>query len=76
MTNSIMEIKTKFSLGDKVWTIRDFKATEIEIDAMTVNINGVWIRGKEDYTSFHEDTCFATKVELIRHIAGDGNEGM
>lgn len=66
-----MEIKTKFKIGDKVWTIYKFKATEIEVSAMTVDVNGVWIRGKQDYTSFHEDNCFATKDELIQYITSE-----
>ena len=66
-----MEIKTKFKLGARVWTIHNCKATEIEVAAMTVDINGVWIRDRHDYTSFHEDNCFATKDELIRHITSE-----
>lgn len=66
-----MEIKTKFKIGDKVWTIYKFKATEIEVSAMTVDVNGVWIRGKQDYTPFHEDNCFATKDELIQYITSE-----
>lgn len=71
-----MEIITKFAIGDTVWTIRDCKAAEIEVAAMTIDVNGVWIRSKEDYSAFHEDNCFPTKEALINHILGDGNESM
>lgn len=72
-----MEIRTKFNLGNSVWTIRNCKAAEVEIAAMTIDINGVWIRSKEDYAAFHEDNCFTSKEALIKHISGDdGNESM
>lgn len=71
-----MEIKTKFNIGDKVWTIRNCKATEIEVAAMVIDVNGVWIRSKEVYSVFHEDNCFPAKEALINHILDDGNESM
>lgn len=71
-----MEIKTKFGIGDKVWTIYNCKVAEIEVAAMTIDVNGVWIRSKEDYSAFHEDNCFPTKEALINHILGDGNESV
>lgn len=61
-------IKTLFKLGDKVWTIHNCKAIEIEIESMTIDKRGVWIRGKEEYNLFHEDNCFSSRDQLIRHI--------
>lgn len=66
-----MEIKTKFNIGDKVWTICKCKATEIEISAIIVDANGVWLRAKKDYSAFCEDECFISKDELLKHIAGE-----
>lgn len=63
-----MEIKTKFNLGDSVWTICDFKAVEIEVRAMSVDEDGVWLLTAGDYRRYHEDHCFATKEELIKYI--------
>lgn len=63
-----MEIKTKFNLSDKVWTINEVKAVEIEIAAMVVDDKGVWVRDKSDFTLYHENNCFTTKEKLIKHI--------
>lgn len=63
-----MEIKTKFALGDKVWTVNEVKAVEVEIAAMVVDDKGVWVRDNTDFTLYHENNCFPTKEKLIKHI--------
>lgn len=68
-----MEIKTKFNLGDKVWTIYNCMTTEIEVAALTIDVDGVWIRSKADYSAFHEDNCFPTKEALINHVLDNEN---
>lgn len=66
-----MEIKTNFNLGDSVWTIRDYKAAEIEVRSMSIDESGVWVHTADDYRRYHEDKCFATKEELIAYITSD-----
>lgn len=63
-----MEIKTKFAIGDKVWTVNEVKAVEVEISAMVVDGRGVWVRDNADFTLHHENNCFPTKEELLKHI--------
>lgn len=65
-----MEIKTKFAIGAVVWTISKCKATKIEIEAITITPNGVWLRTK-DCSAYSEDECFASKEELLKYVAGE-----
>lgn len=66
-----MEIKTKFAIGDKVWTAHKCRAKQIDVSAIVVDEGGVWYRNREDYVPFHESECFASKEDLIEHIAAD-----
>lgn len=69
-----MEINTKFSLGDKVFVLKDGKVKEIEIKSITVDEKGIWYDDSEAYMVFqphHEKQCFATKEELIAYITSD-----
>lgn len=66
-----MEIKTKFAIGDRLWTIHNFKATEIEVVAIVIDAHEISVRAKEDYATFPEDNCFITKESLIKHLMGD-----
>ena len=69
-----MEIKTKFSIGDKVFVLKDNKAKELEIKSVFCDEDG--IRYSDDKDSFIGFTypkhlCFATKDELIAYITSD-----
>lgn len=66
-----MEIKTKFALGEKVWTVDDCKATEIEVAAITIDAHGVWLRSKAGCASFREEHCFPSKQSLVAHIEAE-----
>lgn len=66
-----MELKTKFALGAKAWTLRDFKAAEIEVRALTIDESGVWLLTTDDYRRYHEDNCFPTKEALMEYIAAE-----
>lgn len=68
-----MEIKTKFAIGDKVWTIKNCKAAEFEVEAITL-FGTVIFYGSDRYEMIDEAICFATKEELIKYIFDDGNE--
>lgn len=63
-----MEIKTKFSIGHKVWAILNCKATELEISEIIVKADGVFIVDREHCDIFNENHCFASRDELIDYI--------
>lgn len=65
-----MEIKTRFNIGDKVWVLKNNKATEIEINAYVVGTDNLYVRTK-DYVSYPENYCFASKQELIEYVTQD-----
>lgn len=75
-----MEIKTKFKIGDKVWTIIDGRAKETTIESIHIFNDGVSyavkMADKRCYVQHSESECFATKEELIEYICDDGNESM
>lgn len=70
-----MEIKTKFAIGDKLWTIPAYAPTLKPVCFEVVSIlycDGIqYGSGGEIY--HYETWCFATKDELIEHIINDGN---
>lgn len=77
-----MEIKTKFTIGDKVWTIRGCKAVEFEICSISITSPktllpmihitycGAYNDGK--ITTAAEPECFASKEELLKYVT-NGN---
>lgn len=70
-----MEIKTKFALGDKVWTIRNCKAVSFEVACILWDDGGIYYGVScYDYTS--ESHCFASKEEMLKYVAEDGNENV
>lgn len=77
---SAMGIKTKFSVGDKVWTIPSYTPTlkpiRFEIAAIRITSSSLieYDSGSEVY--HEEGRCFATKEEMIKYITDNGNENM
>lgn len=69
-----MEIKTKFNLGDKVWTLKNFKATELEIDGYVINSDGKLRVRDAGYYLYDEEECFNSKEELIDFIFNNNDE--
>lgn len=69
-----MEIKTKFRIGDSVWTIRDCKAVCFKIGCIIYD--GAIYYGETRYNTMNEQLCFGTKEELLAYISADGNENM
>ena len=65
-----MEIKTKFALGDTVWTVANCRAASFEISAIL--FDGCTYYGPTRYDLTEESMCFGTKEELLKHVA-DGN---
>lgn len=76
-----MEIKTKFAIGDKVWTIKNCKAVEFEVCSISINKSatlypatritycGAYKDGK--ITTATEPECFASKEELIKYVTSE-----
>lgn len=75
-----MGIKTKFTFGDKVWTIKDCKAKEYSVYSIHIYKSGTIYSLDDGKTrsleSVAEEQCFASREELIKHISDDGNENM
>lgn len=70
-----MEIKTKYNVGDKLWTIKDCKAIEFEVGSLLINVNKdkkrISYYPKADVFStenYEEDICFSSKEELIKAL--------
>lgn len=73
-----MEIKTKFNVGDKVYTIdpKTLKIREIEVGGIYVYADGtenlIKYRAKGDSPfgdSYNESVCFATRQLLLDYIS-------
>lgn len=69
-----MEIKTKFNLGDKVWTLKDFRATEIEVSGYEINSVGKLRVRDAGFYLYNEDECFVSKEELVNYIVNDDED--
>lgn len=65
-----MDIKTKFAVGDKVWTIKNCKTVEFEVNYIVASRNEVRY-GDGQYNTSLESECFASKEELLKFIADD-----
>ena len=65
-----MEIKTKFNIGDTLFTIENMRITSFRIDAASVLVtkNDVIVNYFSDVTSHKETECFPTKEALIDYI--------
>jgi len=70
-----MEIKTKFNIGDKTWTLIDGKAKETVVDSIHIYNDGVSYAVKDadrrGYIQHQEAQCFKTKDELIEYITSE-----
>lgn len=70
-----MEIKTKYSVGDKIYTIDDnFRAVEKTIKRISVfvwpdetKVNYDFMEGGDEY----EDKCFSSLSDLLKQVKGD-----
>lgn len=73
-----MEIKTKFNIGDKVFTIDkdSFKIKEFKVASMMVFFNSTGnlrttLYPADDYiSSYEEEKCFSTREDLLKYING------
>lgn len=71
-----MEIKTKFNLGDKVWTLKNFRATEIEVSGYEINSVGKLRVRDAGFYLYNEDECFVSKEELVNYIVNNDDEDL
>lgn len=67
-----MEIKTKFNIGDTLFTIENMRITSFEIDAVSVFMTkkSVAVNYYSGMISHKETECFPTKEALIDYING------
>lgn len=75
LNSNNMDITTKFNVGDKLWTIKDCKAYEFEVDRIRIYANktntDVYYYPKCDVMSsesYKEDNCYSSKEELIKAL--------
>ena len=71
-----MEIKTKYNVGDKLWTVKNCKAYEFEVDRIYVSVGK---EGKPSVTyypkdgiissdSYTEQNCYKSREDLINGL--------
>lgn len=71
-----MEIKTKYNVGDKLWTVKNCKAYEFEVDRIYVCIGK---EGQPSVTyypkdgimssdSYTEQNCYKSREDLINGL--------
>ena len=71
-----MEIKTRYHVGDKLWTVKNCKAYEFEVERITVYVNK---EGRADVSyypkeaiistdSHSEQNCYKSKDDLINGL--------
>lgn len=78
-----MEIKTKFNIGDKVWTIKACELILMTITAVCITNSGIayslsYENGLTCENCYHyapEEELFVEKQQLIDRIT-DGNKSM
>lgn len=75
-----MEIKTKYEIGDEVWTMLNnrphcFRIAQIEVYksplrtfVRNVENTAVYKRSNPQHLYFLDEMCFPTKDELIKHL--------
>lgn len=69
-----MEIRTKFAVGDSVWSILNGRAHGFEIKGIIISkdVNGYTIVNYTDekYNTYSERQCFLAKEELRDYFMG------
>ena len=72
-----MDIKTKFSVGDNVFTVdtKTIKLKKFEVGRIAVSVTEgktiviLYEKDASAYDSgYSEDKCFATEGDLVRHL--------
>ena len=71
-----MEVRTKYNVGNKLWTINKNKALEFEVESVSARVDEqetmILYYAKEENTfigtAYEEKYCFASKEELIHSL--------
>lgn len=69
-----MDIRTKFNVGDEVFTIKDMRIISFVvkyIDVFSSEIGTKKSYSDESCVFFEEEKCFKTRKELLAFIQGD-----
>lgn len=73
-----MEIKSKYNVGDTLYTIEDMKVLKFEVYAVSSfwskHVNGVSYHRSDSFSSYAEEKCFKSETELINHLMGRDGE--
>lgn len=68
-----MEVKTKFSIGDEVYILDDYKIIRTKVLAVYYEKHGVApasiLYGFTVFPKRKESECFATKESLIKYLS-------
>lgn len=65
-----MTIETEFNLGQRIWVIRDSKATPIEVKVITLTEHGIEY-GEGRFPTFPEAESFPSKEELGKYVMSE-----
>lgn len=76
-----MEIRTRFSIGDKIWTLQRSKAVTFEVKSISIGRTSLLLNQPEEIavtycgeykdgniTTARENECFASREELVKYI--------
>lgn len=71
-----MTVESKYNIGDKLWTMENFKAKEFEVASITIGIekdqeiNVRYYPISDSYTceSYTENHCFKSKDEMVEYL--------
>ncbi len=70
-----MEIKTKFSIGSKVYTVSNCKAVQVTVERISVDKDGISydvVTGKDTKIySLEEKYLFVSKEQLLTYVASE-----
>lgn len=65
-----MTIETEFNLGQRIWVIRNSKATPIEVKVITLSEHGIEY-GEGRFPTFPEAECFPSKEDLGKYVMSE-----
>ena len=67
-----METKSKFEIGQTLFTIEKMKIKSFIVERITVfsdkNGTNVYYKKESDFSSYKEEDCFLTEDELFKHL--------
>ncbi len=65
-----MEVTTRFNIGDNLSVIDSHKIIDFKVKGIEITAEGICYRS-ENYRSYPEDVCFASRQEVVNYIIGN-----